>query len=163
MLLGDIKMEDISIIQVDTQKVLGIRQKGKYQLIAELLPQIFEYAMQNKVKVIGPPMFICHELTKEDVKKANEMENADIEVAVPISGNPGGTDSIKCYEIKGGSMAKIMHKGAYEDCKLTYDKLFSWMQDKGKTIIGPIREVYLTDPRDVGEENNLTEIYAPIN
>jgi effector-binding domain-containing protein len=156
-------MENISIIQVDTQKVLGIRQKGKYQLIAELLPQIFEYAMQNKVKVVGPPMFICHELTEEDVKKANETENADIEVVVPISGNPRGTDSIKCYEVKGGSMAKIIHKGAYEASKITYDKLFSWMQDKGITIIGPIREVYLTDPREVGEENNLMEIYVPIS
>ena len=156
-------MDDISIIQVDNQQVLGIRQKGKYKLIAELLPKLYDYIMQNNIKVTGPPMFLCHEKSEQEVQKADEASTADIEVAVPVSGSPQENDIIKFYEIKGGSMAKIIHKGAYEACKPTYDKLFSWIKQKGKTINGPIREVYLTDPREVGEEDNITEIYAPIN
>jgi len=33
---------------------------------------------------------------------------------------------------------------------------------RGKTIIGPIREVYLNDPTTVKKEEILNEIYAPI-
>ncbi len=59
-------------------------------------------------------------------------------------------------------MAKIIHKGPYEKCGPTYDKLFACLQQNGKTINGPIREVYLNDPHEVPPEEILTEIYAPI-
>ena len=59
-------------------------------------------------------------------------------------------------------MAKIMHKGPYEDCGATYGKLFAWLQKNGKRMNGPTREVYLNDPREVPPEEILTEIYAPI-
>ncbi len=60
-------------------------------------------------------------------------------------------------------MAKIIHKGPYEACAPTYEKLYTWIEQNGKTITGPVREVYLNDPREVGIEEALTEIYAPIN
>jgi len=39
------------------------------------------------------------------------------------------------------------------------------MQLKGdqKCISGPIREAYLNDPREVGPEEILTVIYAPVS
>ncbi len=33
---------------------------------------------------------------------------------------------------------------------------------KPQLVAGPIREVYLNDPREVGLEEALTEIYVPI-
>jgi effector-binding domain-containing protein len=59
-------------------------------------------------------------------------------------------------------MAKIVHYGPYEDCEPTYDKLFKWFTDNDKEISGPIREVYLNDPKEVKKEEIMTEIYAPI-
>ncbi len=57
----------------------------------------------------------------------------------------------------------IVHKGPYEECSPTYEKLFSWIAEKGKRIVGPIREVYFNDPREVPPEKILTEIYAPLD
>ncbi|GAH06344.1 unnamed protein product, partial [marine sediment metagenome] len=36
-------------------------------------------------------------------------------------------------------------------------------EKNNKRIIGPIREVYLNDPREVGPEETITEIYVPID
>lgn len=39
-------------------------------------------------------------------------------------------------------------------------KMFSWIAENGKMISGPVREVYLNDPREVNPDEILTEIYA---
>ena len=57
---------------------------------------------------------------------------------------------------------KILHKGPYQEETATYLKLFAWLEKNKKTIVGPIREIYLNDPHEVPEEELLIEIYAPI-
>ena len=155
-------MSDITEVVVDDQLVLGTKKRGKYREIAVLLPKLFEFAVPRGIRITGPPLFICHEMTEEEAMKADEEGNANVEVAIPVSERIEGKDEITCYELKGGNMAKIMHKGPYEACKPTYDKLFAWIGANGKEITGPIREAYLNDPREVGPEETLTEIYAPI-
>jgi effector-binding domain-containing protein len=155
-------VDEISVVDVPDQKVLGIRKRGKYQMIAELLPQLFQYAVSKGAQIQGPPMFVCHETGAEEVKKADQESNADVEVAVPVGGQLEETDDIKYYTLPGGKMAKILHKGPYEACEPTYNKLFAWIEENGKKIVGPTREVYLNDPREVPETEILTEIYAPI-
>ena len=156
-------MDEITVVNVETQKVVGMRKKGKYELIAQLLPKIYEYAASQGAKFSGPPLFICHERTVEDVMKADKEGTADIEIAFPIQHEIEQTQDIKCYDLPGGTMARILHKGPYEACAQTYEKLYAWIEQNGKTINGPLREVYLNDPREVGIEEALTEIYAPIN
>lgn len=155
-------MEDISIVNVETQKVVGIRKQGKYALIADLIPQVYEYAASKNVKFNGPPIFVCHEMSLDEVMKADEQGTADIEIAVPVEGSIDETDEIKCYELHGGKMAKILHKGPYDQCQSSYEKLISWILQQGMKINGPMREVYLNDPREVSEAEILTEIYAPV-
>lgn len=94
--------------------------------------------------------------------KADKDGTADIEIAIPIEGFIEESQDINCYELSGGTMAKIIHKGPYQDCQTTYEKLYAWIEQKGKRISGPIREAYLNDPNKVGIEETLTEIYAPI-
>jgi effector-binding domain-containing protein len=94
--------------------------------------------------------------------KAAEEGNVDIEIAFPIKDDIEETDDMKCYELQGGKMVKIIHKGPYEKCEPTYNKLYAWIKENGKKIAGPTREAYLNDPNEVGMEEALTEIYAPI-
>jgi AraC family transcriptional regulator len=153
---------DIKIVEVKPQKVMGMTRKGKYQLIAQMLPELFGHIMPRGAIVTGPPMFICHETCIEDVKRADAEGNAVVEVVVPVAKEVEGTDEITFYELPGGKMAKTVHKGPYEECEATYMKLFSWIVKEGKKVIGPIREAYLNDPREVSPEETLTEIYVPI-
>lgn len=155
-------MEEITVVDVKPQLVAGIRKKGYYREIAELLPKLYEYATKKGAKFTAPPIFVCHE-TAEEAMEADKTGTAYVEVAAPIAEKIEETEEIKCYTLLGGKMAKIIHKGPYDKCETAYNKIFAWIDKNGKKIAGPTREVYLNDPREVGLEEALTEIYIPIN
>ena len=155
-------MEEITLIEAPSLPVLGIKKRGKYSLIAELLPKIFVYAMEQHIPIAGMPMFLCHERTPEEVMAADQSGTAEVEVAVPVASPAQGRGEIQFYTITGGRMARILHHGPYEACEPTYWRLFAWIADQGLQIQGPIREVYHNDPREVRPDEILTEILAPV-
>jgi AraC family transcriptional regulator len=59
-------------------------------------------------------------------------------------------------------MAHVVHKGPYATCEPAYLALFAWIEEKGLTICGPIREIYPNDPRAVSPEEIITDIYVPV-
>ena len=154
-------MEEVTVVDVKPQLVAGIRKRGHYREIAELLPRLYEYATKKGARFTAPPVFVCHE-TAEEAMEADKTGNALIEVAAPIAEKIEETKETKCYTLPGGTMAKIIHKGPYDKCEPAYNKIFAWIDKNGKKIAGPTREVYLNDPREVGLEEALTEIYVPI-
>ena len=161
---GEKIMDEITIVDVPNQKVIGMRKEGRYQkLIPSMLQKLFPHIMKFGDDICcGPPMFICHETCVEEVMEADKTGSADVEVAIPISKNIDETEDMKIYELPGGKMVKTIYKGPYDKCEQAYEKLFKWIEQNGKTITGPTREVYLNDPNEVGIEETLTEIYAPI-
>ena len=155
-------MEEITIVATPPQTVLGIRKKGHYRQIAELLPEIAIYAMEKGIPLTGPPVFLCHEQSKEEAMNADREGSADIEVAFPV---PPGTlpgPGMMVYTLPGGRMARIVHLGPYEACEPTYLKLFTWLEERGMEISGPIREIYYNDPREVSTDEIMTEILVPV-
>ncbi|MBN1289494.1 MAG: GyrI-like domain-containing protein [Actinobacteria bacterium] len=155
-------MEEVTVIEVPAMKVAGMRKRGKYAQIADMITAVYQYILEQGARPTGPPIYIGHEDSEEAAMAANEAGNADIEVAAPVAGEIVETDEIKSYELPGGKMAKITHKGPYQGCANAYQKLFVWVAENSKRITGPIREVYINDPGEVSEEELLTEIYAPI-
>jgi len=131
--------------------------------IAEMLASLFEYAISYKAIIVGHPLFLYHEKSVEEAKRADEAGNADIEVCIPIAKKVPENDEIKCYEISGGKMAKITHKGPYEESVPVYERLFAWLEENGCKLTGSIREAYLNDPKEVAPEEILTIIYVPIS
>ncbi len=157
-----LKMDEIAIVDVPAQKVLGITKTGNYQLIPELLMQVIGYTVSEKITIAGPPVFLCHEVSPESVKEANEKGTAVVEVAWPVFGPVRGDKEIRSYELPGGKMVRTVHRGPYEACEPTYLRLFEWIGKKGLTISGPVREVYLNDPHEVMPEEITTEILVPV-
>jgi AraC family transcriptional regulator len=155
-------MEEITIVTVPPQTVLGIRKRGHYRQIAELLPEIAIYAMEKGIPITGPPVFLCHECSKEEAMNADRGGSADIEVAFPVPPGSRPGPGMTVYTLPGCRMARIIHLGPYEACEPTYLKLFAWIEDRGMKISGPIREIYHNDPREVSPDEIKTEILAPI-
>ena len=154
---------EISIVNMEPQLVIGMRKTGPYKNIGIMIPQICQYAVQNGIQLIGPPICVCRETSAEEAVKADKSGNADIEVAVPIAQRGKETDEIKCYELPAAKMAKIVHKGPYQEETVTYQKLFDWLEENNKAITGPMREIYINNPHVVPQEELLIEIYAPID
>lgn len=161
--MGCDRMVEITVIDEKPQLVAGLRRKGHYREIAEMLGTLFEYAMSHKAIFVGHPLYLCHEKSVEDVKRADEAGNAEIEVCVPIAERIPENDRIRCYELSGGKMARTVHRGPYQECESTYMKLFEWLQENNHQIAGPIREGYVNDPREVAPEEILTVISVPIS
>lgn len=154
-------MSEVSVAEVKPQVVVGMWKRGTYAEIGTMIAKVCEYAEASGAQIQGRPTFICHERPKEAMK-ANEEARADVEVVIPVAKPVQGADDITCYELPGGQMAKIVHKGPYEKSATAYKKLFEWIAQNNKKVAGPTREVYLNDPRQVTPEEILTEIYAPI-
>jgi len=154
-------MSEVVISNVEPQLVVGMRKRGTYAQIRPMLASVRKHIEANGAEIVGPPAFICHENPKE-VVRANLQHNADVEVVIPVSAQVEGNEEITCYELAGGPMARIMHKGPYEKSATAYKKLFAWIAENHKKIAGPTREVYLNDPKKVSPEELLTEIYAPV-
>ncbi|MFA5249599.1 MAG: GyrI-like domain-containing protein [Candidatus Paceibacterota bacterium] len=156
-------MEEIKITDLRTKLVLGMRRRGSYSEITDMIGALCQYAFSKDAAMVGSPIFICHDQDRRLAPDADNLNNADIEVVVPIAQRIEESDHIKCYELPGGAMAKMIHRGLYSECGSSYIKLIAWAKANEKEIIGPMREAYLNDPKIAGMREALTEIYAPIN
>ncbi len=154
-------MSEVSTTNVAPQLVVGMRKRGTYAQIRPMMTQIRQFIAASGAQTAGPPMFVCHETPKE-VVRANLQRNADVEVVIPVSAEVEGMEEITCYELPGGPMAKVVHKGPYEKSAAAYRKLFAWIAENHRKVAGPTREVYLNDARKTPPEELVTEIYAPI-
>lgn len=108
----------------------------------------------------------CTSVTKlstEEATKADKENNADIEVAISILKSGKETEVITCYELPAAKMVKTVHKDPYREEGTTYARLFAWLKANNKTIVAPIREIYLNEPNEVSEDELLIEIFAPID
>ena len=154
-------MSEIEIINVEPQLVVGLQRIGAYGIMAQMIPEAFEFVMKNGAKCIGAPISVCHE-TAETVCEANKNGTAKVDVNIPVDKEIADEGAFKCYTLEGGKFAKILHKGPYQECSTAYEKLFKWVADNGKKLTGPTREIYLNDPREVKESEIETNILAPI-
>jgi len=155
-------MEEITLIEVPPQQVMGITKTGTYLLIPELLLKVYEFIVEKKITIAGMPTFVCHETSPDAVREAQEKGTAIVEVAWPVSGTVKGSGEIRVYELPGGKMVRTLHRGPYETCESTYLALFSWIEERHLQIAGPIREIYPNDPREVKPEEIITEIMVPV-
>ena len=155
-------MEPTTIVEVPDQNVLAIRKRGHYHIVPELLAVLFEFVFRKQVAIAGMPMLLLHETSKEEAEEADRNGTADVEVAVPVNAQVRTEGDIIAYTLPGGTMARIIHLGPYENAGESYERLFAWIAERGLIIKGPIREVYYNDPREVKPAEIKTEILVPV-
>jgi effector-binding domain-containing protein len=156
--------EEIKVVDVQPQLVLSIRRKltSKDKDYTSKIPshyELYEFAEENNIKISGSVISIAY----SNVVKKNVVVSMDTEVALPIQSKVEGKDDIKCYELPGGKMAKIVHKGAPWEAAPTLQKLSDWISKNNKKTTGPTRMVFLHNLfEETQPEKMLLEIYTPI-
>lgn len=73
---------------------------------------------------------------------------------------PTGVASL---DLAGGAVARVVHHGSHDELPLAYFPLLAWIQERGHTAAGPVRERYLDDPAEVGPELLRTEVSILLN
>ncbi|NVM03699.1 MAG: GyrI-like domain-containing protein [Candidatus Helarchaeota archaeon] len=150
------------IKKVSKMRVISKREKGPYgktinRLIGEIMGQIFKPDNQReRVTIVGPPMYICHDKGYNDV-------DADIEIAVPITGRINVEKDFEVKYLPSGKVVSTIHTGSYSNLGEAYTRLFEYARKNGLKIGGLTREIYLTNPKEKPENELLTEIQLPID
>ncbi|HOV68243.1 MAG TPA: GyrI-like domain-containing protein [Methanoregulaceae archaeon] len=155
-------MDEIELVDLPPQGVLGIRRKGPYSQIPRMLGEVFAAVAERGAIPVGPPVYLSHETSASEALACQESGDADIEVAWGVAHRVTDVGEVRYYELPGGRFAKVVHRGPYETCAGTYARLFAWIAEKGLVVTGPVREYYLNVPSAVPPGEILTEICAPV-
>lgn len=143
-------------------RVMSIREKGTYgETTGRLIGEMFQLvATQDQgpagLRIAGPVMSIYHDGEYRET-------DADIEVAVPISGKLNYTgDRIRVSTLSGGKFLSLIYKGPYLGIHEGWSRIYEYAALQGITLGIPGREYYLNDPGEVPESELLTEIQVPV-
>lgn len=149
------------IKETPAQRILSKRELGTYEetigkLIMDLMDIILSPENRNNfVKIAGPFMTLYHD--------EEHQEEADIEVAVPITGRIMIDDpKVEVRNLSPMKVASLVYKGPYEGISPEYGKLLAYVSQEDLETTGPMIDVYLNDPNSVPPEEILTEIMIPV-
>ena len=155
-------LTDPVVKETPALRVISKRAKGEYgptigRLIGELMQCLYSPDNQRAfVKMVGPIMTIYHDHEMRE-------EDADIEVAIPITGRVTLTDTgIEVRNLPPQRVVSLIHKGSYETIGQAYAKLNEHIMKNGLEYAGPVMDLYLNDPNKVPREEVMTEIQAPV-
>ncbi len=86
----------------------------------------------------GPCFAIWHQ-------PAAILANEVVEAVVPVDRPVAGSADVKVYELPQALVASATHHGDFENLTRLHATVLSWIEDNGYQIVGPYREVYVTD------------------
>jgi effector-binding domain-containing protein len=91
-----------------------------------------------------------------------EMDEFELEYAVPIRNDIESSDTVRVYELKETPlMGVVRHHGSYEQLDEAYAALATWLDQNGYTRTGLLREVYIHyGGADVAK--HITEVHVPV-
>lgn len=91
-----------------------------------------------------------------------DMEDLDIEIGFPVSGQLPGKGDIQASQIPGGKQASCMYTGPYEQMPPAYEALTKLVAEQGYDTTGVSYEFYLNDPGETPPEDLQTQIIFPL-
>jgi effector-binding domain-containing protein len=151
------------IKDVPSQRIVGKKGTGPYSdTISRLMPalcgQIFsEENQKNGLKVTGPFMTLYYDCEYRE-------KDATMECAAPITGRIVLSDpEMEVRTLPGGKVLSLIHKGPYSKLHEAWSRIGAYAEEREFVSSGPQREVYLTDPNVVSEEELLTELQIPVD
>jgi effector-binding domain-containing protein len=148
---------------IPAQRIVGKKGTGPYsetisRLMPELCSQIFSDENQrNGLKVTGPFMTLYHDSEYRE-------NDATVECAAPIAGRIALSDpGMEVRTLPGGKCLSLIHRGPYANLHEAWSRIGAYAEEKEFVPCGLHREIYLTDPAIVVEEELLTELQIPID
>jgi AraC family transcriptional regulator len=150
----------VSIVTLAAQPTLTARFRVSPEQmgpkLAEVLPAIFDYTMENGLELAGHPFSRYH----HHDEAAHQF---DLEAGLPITEPAQGKDWITASELPAGRAATLWHVGPYEKLGEAHWALRRWVEENGHTPAGGPWEVYVTDPGAEPDPNQWrTQLFQPV-
>jgi len=151
---------EVEVKELPPQQVAGVKRRTSMATIGSTIQQGFVTLMSTMGKAgiapAGPPFIVYLDVFDRE-------SDGDIEICIPVAGPFTGEGDVYGTVVGGGPVASTVHRGSYDQIGTAYQTLTAWIQEHGRQIVGPSREVYLTDPqRTPDPADYVTEIVFPI-
>ena len=89
-------------------------------------------------------------------------ERGNAVVYVPVA-NPPASGRVRPFTVPAAELAITVHHGPHDDIDVSYGQLGTYVTEHALAVAGPVRETYLTGPRDTGDSAAWrTEIGWPV-
>ena len=144
------------ILEMPPQKMAVVYGKGAPdKVFSDVLPALFGsvYTLKFDLKKKGLPTFkVSAPRARYPDAHLMPMENWTIITGIPIPGDtaslpqkvPGIEVKLETWQY--GTIAQILHLGAYDQEQPTIERLHQFIADSGYQIAGVHEEEYLTNP-----------------
>ena len=146
---------DVELVEVPIMCLLSVRKMVQADSFSDeygvCFGKLIGRIREDNLTIANPPMVLFH---------GNEFSpcGLDTEFAIPIREYVTGT-----RDFKAGLCLKTIVKGSYSMLSSVYAKQTKWAEQNGYECTSALFEVYVTDPSQVTEEDELiTEVYYPI-
>ncbi len=148
---------EVVIKKVEPQLVASARGVvPNYQSVGPLFGELYGHlARFGAMDSLGGSIWHDESYKEKDV---------DTEAVAYLKNRVPEAGRVKVYELPGGTMACVVHNGAYNKLNLAYEAVGKWIEANGYKIAGPGRELYLhaTQPVRQDDESYVTEIQFPV-
>ena len=149
---------EVTVKNVDPLLALATRKKSTTATVAadvqDAFGSLMQVIMSGAVQVVGAPFIVFLEIVDDT--------GGEMEVCVPVAASADVANGLYMTEIPGGMVASTIHQGPYAEVGPAHHVVAGWIQEHGHQPAGPPREVYLNDPTQVSEDEQLTEVIWPI-
>jgi effector-binding domain-containing protein len=139
------------------QPTLAIRTRAPVQELPRALGDAYsaiaQYLGELGEQPAGPPFVAYYN---------QDMQDLDLEIGFPVSGELPDRGDIQTGEIPGGKLATCLYTGPYSGIAQAYTALSEWMEANGYQPTGVAYEVYLNDPDETPPEELQTQIAFPL-
>jgi len=89
-------------------------------------------------------------------------ERGSAVVYVPVA-DPPASGRVQPFTVPAAELAITVHHGPHDDIDVSYGQLGTYVAEHALAVAGPVRETYLTGPRDTGDRAAWrTEIGWPV-
>ncbi len=150
---------EIGIQDVAETKALVIKERVHQDEMSEVVPKdiraVHAYVQELRLGFHGPPLCICP-FPDDDGKLSAE-------IGWPVPGNVPGRDRIELVTLPATRALVMKHVGPFTALGNSYRLMSEVMEENGLTATGAPREIYMTDPEEVSDQNDYeTLIVWPI-
>lgn len=146
---------NINLVEVPSMNLLYIRKMVQEHEFPDeynnSFGKLLEKIKKDKLTIESPPMVLFH-------SSEYSPFGLDTEFAIPVKEYVKGT-----RDFTPGLCLKTVVHGSYSDLSSVYAKQIQWAEKEGYECTSALFEVYVTDPSEVKNENELiTEVYYPV-
>jgi effector-binding domain-containing protein len=152
-------MSEVSIKFLMPMKVAYLEKRVPREELGKAVEQISRSLKEKNVKIEDAAMGLLYE-----DPKSIDLQKAQLEVCLPISGKIKGGGELKSKELEKGAYVCITHSGPIEKLPDTYNTILKWIEENGYRIATPTREVYQKGVGEAGgtPQDVLIEIQFPV-